>query len=225
MTNQTHTDPRIYAACLASYNNGSLHGAWIDCDGLDADQLHGEINKMLKTSRFPNVVRRQCNACDHIQDDRGADDACDICCGELSAAFRSAEEWAIHDHEGFEGMLKSEYTSMKEIAAMAEGLLGDHSAGFVWLVEDFSMKPSEAIDKAGDVQIHSFDRWMSRENKLGDYAQSFYEDSGGLPDNLPEEIAQNIDWNGIGRDWELNGAISLCTIGGEEVLIANPQEF
>jgi Antirestriction protein (ArdA) len=24
------TEPRIYVACLAAYNNGYLHGAWID---------------------------------------------------------------------------------------------------------------------------------------------------------------------------------------------------
>jgi antirestriction protein len=24
------TEPRIYVACLAAYNNGNLHGAWID---------------------------------------------------------------------------------------------------------------------------------------------------------------------------------------------------
>lgn len=31
---QTQTDdrPRIYVACLAAYNNGILHGAWIDAD-------------------------------------------------------------------------------------------------------------------------------------------------------------------------------------------------
>lgn len=27
-----NTKPRIYAACLAAYNSGYLHGAWIDAD-------------------------------------------------------------------------------------------------------------------------------------------------------------------------------------------------
>jgi Antirestriction protein (ArdA) len=26
------TAPRIYVACLAAYNNGRLHGEWIDAD-------------------------------------------------------------------------------------------------------------------------------------------------------------------------------------------------
>ena len=27
---KTKFEPRIYVACLAAYNNGHLHGAWID---------------------------------------------------------------------------------------------------------------------------------------------------------------------------------------------------
>lgn len=41
--------PRIYVACLAAYNNGKLHGAWIDCDQ-DADSIREEVAAMLKAS-------------------------------------------------------------------------------------------------------------------------------------------------------------------------------
>ena len=41
--------PRIYAACLASYNNGDLHGTWIDCDQ-DAEEINKEIKAMLELS-------------------------------------------------------------------------------------------------------------------------------------------------------------------------------
>ncbi|ANV88901.1 antirestriction protein ArdA [Picosynechococcus sp. PCC 7117] len=47
----TLTDtPRIYVACLAAYNNGFLHGAWIDADQ-DAEDIRKEVREMLKT--FP----------------------------------------------------------------------------------------------------------------------------------------------------------------------------
>jgi antirestriction protein len=53
----TTTDRRIYVACLASYNNGVLHGTWIDTEGMDADELYEEVrDKVLLTSRFPNVL-------------------------------------------------------------------------------------------------------------------------------------------------------------------------
>ena len=35
-------NPRIYVACLAAYNAGYLHGAWIDANQT-ADQIEDEI--------------------------------------------------------------------------------------------------------------------------------------------------------------------------------------
>jgi antirestriction protein len=40
------TDPRIYVADLAAYNEGTLHGAWIDANQ-DAESIHTEISAML----------------------------------------------------------------------------------------------------------------------------------------------------------------------------------
>ena len=43
------TSPRIYVACLAAYNNGILHGKWIDvCEGYD--HVIDSIKDMLKSS-------------------------------------------------------------------------------------------------------------------------------------------------------------------------------
>lgn len=40
---------RIYVACLAAYNNGHLHGCWIDaCQ--DKDAVWNDIKSMLKDS-------------------------------------------------------------------------------------------------------------------------------------------------------------------------------
>ena len=43
------TTPRIYVACLAAYNAGTLHGAWIDADQ-SAEAIWAEIRAMLATS-------------------------------------------------------------------------------------------------------------------------------------------------------------------------------
>lgn len=51
MTDKT---PKIYCACLAAYNNGKLHGAWINCDQ-DADDIWAEIEEMLKNSPEPGA--------------------------------------------------------------------------------------------------------------------------------------------------------------------------
>ena len=46
--------PRIYVACLAAYNNGYLHGEWIDCDQ-DKEDILEEIKEMLKESPILNA--------------------------------------------------------------------------------------------------------------------------------------------------------------------------
>jgi antirestriction protein len=46
--------PRIYVACLSAYNNGHLHGDWIDCDQ-DSDEIMTEIKAMLSKSPMNEV--------------------------------------------------------------------------------------------------------------------------------------------------------------------------
>ena len=43
---------RIYVACLASYNNGQLHGIWIDLDALayDDSKVESAVLSMLDDS-------------------------------------------------------------------------------------------------------------------------------------------------------------------------------
>jgi antirestriction protein len=41
--------PKIYVACLAAYNNGKLHGEWIDCT-LGIEHIRSEIKKILASS-------------------------------------------------------------------------------------------------------------------------------------------------------------------------------
>lgn len=48
MFRETDT-PKIYVACLAAYNNGILHGEWIDATQ-DIDDIWKEIAAMLETS-------------------------------------------------------------------------------------------------------------------------------------------------------------------------------
>jgi len=75
--------PCIYAACLAAYNNGHLHGRWIDATQ-DAEDIQAEILEMLRASPIPD-----------------------------------AEEWAIHDYEGFAGATLNEYSGIEKVVALA----------------------------------------------------------------------------------------------------------
>ena len=46
--------PRIYVACLAAYNNGILHGCWVDADQSFED-IWQEIRDMLASSPIPGA--------------------------------------------------------------------------------------------------------------------------------------------------------------------------
>ena len=50
----TNYSPKIYIACLASYNNGILYGNWIDANQ-DADVLSTEIKEILAKSPMENA--------------------------------------------------------------------------------------------------------------------------------------------------------------------------
>lgn len=80
--------PRIYVACLAAYNNGRLHGRWIDADQ-SSDDIYAEVEAMLAASPEPH-----------------------------------AEEWAIHDHEGFGAEDVDETESLERVSAIAATLVG-----------------------------------------------------------------------------------------------------
>lgn len=216
-------DLRIYVACLASYNNGRLHGRWIDCDGKDSDDLQAEVNEILRSSPYPNVMV-DCENCDGSgrigETDR--DEPCPECGGR--GKIPSAEEFAIHDTEGF-GHLVGEYTPLSDVALIAEALGGDHALGFRWLVQNFGMSVADAAEQAAEVIIWQGDEFDSKDRMLADYAAEFYEETGGLPSDLPDEIKHNIDWLGIAKDWELNSAIDFVEMDGERFIVANADAF
>lgn len=55
-SNPKKVKPQIYVACLASYNRGVLHGAWIDLgDGVDADDIRASIADIINESTAPGA--------------------------------------------------------------------------------------------------------------------------------------------------------------------------
>jgi antirestriction protein len=181
MTNTA--DRRIYAACLASYNNGILHGRWIDCDGKDADDIQGEVNAMLKASRLPD-----------------------------------AEEWAIHDYEGFPRGTVQEYTSFQSIAAMCEVLEAGHGVGLSYLLNSCGYSLENALERAEEVEV-------SEDETPRQYCERYMEETGGL-EGVPAHLANYIDFDAMARDWVLSG--DLVEHDSDEkgrVLITNSNEF
>jgi antirestriction protein len=128
------TTPRIYVACLAAYNNGRLHGEWIDADQ-SADELHEAVARMLALSPEPG-----------------------------------AEEWAIHDYEGFGELSLSEWESFEHVSAIAVGIAKHGDAFSAWLSYDESQD-------ATDVQAFE-DAYRGEWDSLRAYAENLADDIG-----------------------------------------------
>lgn len=192
------SDLRIYAACLASYNNGILHGAWIDCEDKSADELRDEVNAILRTSRFPNVT---------VEHE-----------GQRVA---SAEEFAIHDSEGF-GRLVGEYTPLDDVAMIAEALSGDHARGFRFLIDNNGMSPADAAERADEVQ--TFETANILDDLFKEYAAEMIAETTDL-DALPDMIRHNIDYAGIGYDLKCSGELVEAEDDDGRYLVTNANAF
>lgn len=166
---------RIYVACLASYNSGRLHGAWIDLEGKDGDDIQTEVDAMLAKSPTAD-----------------------------------AEEWAIHDYEGFGPYKLSESASFDDIAELVEAVDEHGEAVLAYMANN-----------CGELSDFS-DAYAGEFSSVEDYAQDLVEDcySDSLK-SLPDFIRFNIDWKGIAHDMEVGGDIWTADAPGGVYIFRN----
>ena len=111
--------------------------------------------------------------------------------------FRSpieeAEEWAIHDYEGFEGAEVGEYFSFENVVELADyirerGELGAQVLNYYGgNIEDAKAR---------------FDEYAGEYDSLADYAEELTEQSG---ETIPERLAPYIDYEAMAHDYEQSG--------------------
>lgn len=169
MTSATDSNPRIYVACLAAYNNGYLHGAWIDADQ-DADEIRDEIATML--ARSP---------------------------------IKDAEEYAIHDYEGFEGVTIREYAGIENVARMG-AFIAEHGALGAALLEQF-------VGDIDQAETALQDCYHGQHASLADYMEELTVESV----TIPEALRYYIDWEAMARDAEMNGEFFTVETARAEV--------
>ena len=205
------TTPKIYVACLASYNNGRLYGRWIDAS-TDVSEMAEQINEMLAGSPYPNVMRQKYRDEDgelrYVDVSTPADKIPDEWEKE-GEPFPSAEEWAIHDYEGL-GPNLGEYAGLEEVAkrvAIAE------------VAEDRDIPVSvliEAINDSGEDDAESFvdDKYRGKFDSWQDMAEQWIDETGELG-KVPEHLQAYFDYAAYGRDMELSGDFSGYRVDGD----------
>ena len=163
--------PRIYVACLASYNAGQLHGVWIEVNPDDPDALTDAVGAMLRASPQPH-----------------------------------AEEWAIHDHEGFAGLDVGEYEAWEDVFRMA-CLVRDHDGDLLAAANSLASTLDELEELLSERFAGSYESaadWM--EEHVGDaYA-------------IPEAVRPYVDWERWARDVETAGDMTFVRTGSGDVV-------
>lgn len=130
-----------------------------------------------------------------------------------------AEEWAIHDYEGFGELRLSEYESLERVSAVARGI-AEHGIAFAaWAAH-------RGID---DEELHSTfeEAYLGRHDSLADYADQLVEDLGyeedlnALPSHL--RLYVHFDTEMFVRDLVLGGDVFTADDreGGVHVFNAN----
>lgn len=210
MFDTLHTAPRFYAACLASYNNGVLHGAWIDAS-TDTDEMQEQVDAMLRASKFPNVTV-DCPACGGVCLKR----ACHTCKG--TGEVPSAEEMAIHDYDGLPATL-GEYCGLQAIADYME---------FIEAVEETGTDDPAALAQAMVQNWHSveyakdaLDNYMGTHSTFREYADEQADEliaCHTADGKAPQMLINYFDYEAWARDLaiemtvlDVNGGVAVFT--------------
>lgn len=109
-----------------------------------------------------------------------------------------AEEWAIHDHEGF-GQLISEYSSADTVAEIVEVLEGiDEPQALIEYADHVGEDDIREAAQAFEDRYHG--QWDSERA----YAEE-YVDSTGMLDEIPENLRHYFDYEAFTRDLFMDG--------------------
>lgn len=173
----TENTPRIYVADLAAYNNGYLHGVWIDATD-DLDEITAAVQAMLETS-----------------------------------PILGAEEYAIHDYQGFAAIRLHEYASLETAQQMA-CFIAEHDELGAAVLNHCCGDLDEAREALENNYQGMFD-------SLADYAEEMTEEMLDLK-SLPSAVSRllyYIDYAAMARDMEMNGDIFTVKLENRKVAV------
>lgn len=167
--------PRIWIASLADYNNGRLHGDWIDANQ-DPDDIQQAAWRILASSPEPG-----------------------------------AEEWAIHDYDGFGPLRLGEYESFEDVSAIARGIAehGPAFAAWVDIVWDGGGPlEHELLAEFNDYYMGHYESAESWAEEMWDDLGYTLEARGRLPDSLQSYI--RVDYDAFANDMRMGGELSFA---------------
>ena len=148
--------PRIYVACLAAYNNGKLHGAWIEAIQ-DAEEIQSEIAKMLKASLEEGAEEHAIHGYEGFE-------------GASIEEYQSIESVVaiaefVKEHGALGGKLLEYFCDLENARAANE----DNYAGEFSSLSDFARELTEETTKIAESLIYYIDyEAMARDLEIND---------------------------------------------------------
>lgn len=116
-----------------------------------------------------------------------------------------AEEWAIHDYEGLEGICLSEHATFDTVCELAD-FVAEHGALGAKLYSHFGNSLTEARA--------AFEDYAGQYKTAADFAEEMIRETGT---EIPASLEYYIDWQALARDMALNGEILVIQTGFDEV--------
>lgn len=124
-----------------------------------------------------------------------------------------AEEWAIHDYEGFHGIKIGEFEAFDTVVALAE-MLEEHGEAFAAWYDNGGTDGLEADEWEGAFN----EAFEGAYDSLEDWAESFLNDTGDLYE-VSEHLRNYIDFAAYARDAQMGGDIWTHEAGYRRVFV------
>lgn len=199
MTVLTDT-PKVWIACLASYNAGRLVGEW--ADATDIDEMYAARDRVAKAA---------------VKEAKAA--------GEYPVYFGEPEEFAIHDYDNFGSLASTlgEYPSWEKVAKIG-AMIEEHGAPMLAWLE--TLDDVEDVEEGDYFHDHYRGEWDSEEA----YAMETVMEIGwaGVPARLEveqpwggregvnvfDELSSYLDWESIAREMFQHGNYTYVRANG-----------
>lgn len=180
---------RIYVASLSDYNAGRLHGVFINLNECDTvDDVWRQINKMLAAS--PEF--------------------------KAFPAGGPAEEWAIHDYEGFGEWHISEYASIARVFVAAKLIESEGAKAAAFLASFDDRGAFDDVTDVEDLEAKLSEHYCGEFESEQEFAEELVGELGlpnignpmvntgpdwnPKPEPLVDLISSYLDWDTLTRD-------------------------
>jgi len=121
---------------------------------------------------------------------------------KFRSPIEEAEEWAIHDYEGFEGAEVGEYFSFANVVELADYIRERGELG-AQVLNYYGGNMEDAKSR--------FDEYAGEYDSLADYAEELTEQSG---ETIPERLAPYINYKAMAHDYEQSGDFLTFEVSG-----------